>query len=70
MKKTGGFYLTLSIVFAYNRFMRSGKKKSRAAIELGRRGGKARAKNMTAEQRSEQARAAVKARWAKQKGKP
>jgi hypothetical protein len=43
--------------------------KSKAAQELGRKGGKARAKALTPEQRSESARRAVQARWAKQKGK-
>lgn len=41
--------------------------KNRAAVELGRRGGKARAQRLTAEERSEAARKAVEARWAKQK---
>ena len=35
--------------------------------EIGRKGGKARAKKMTAGQRSESARNAVLARWAKEK---
>jgi hypothetical protein len=39
--------------------------KNPAAVALGRRGGKATAKNRTAEQRSEAARKAVHARWAK-----
>jgi hypothetical protein len=39
--------------------------KNPAAVALGRRGGKATAENRTAEQRSEAARKAVKARWAK-----
>lgn len=43
--------------------------KNRAAVALGRMGGKARAKNMTPEQRSEAARKAVQVRWAKVKGK-
>jgi hypothetical protein len=42
-------------------------KKSSAAVELGRKGGKATAKNRTAEERSKAARKAIKARWAKQK---
>jgi hypothetical protein len=42
---------------------------NKAAQELGRRGGKARAKAMTAKQRSESARKAVLARWAKRKKK-
>ena len=45
------------------------KKKNPAAVALGRRGGKkggpARAAKLTAEQRSESARKAVQARWAK-----
>lgn len=45
------------------------KKKDPAAVALGRRGGKiggpARAASMTAEERSESARNAVKARWAR-----
>ena len=48
---------------------RSSKKKNAAAVELGRlgglKGGKARAKALTAEERSESARKAVLARWAK-----
>jgi hypothetical protein len=39
------------------------KKKLKSAMELGRLGGKARAKNMTAEARSEAARLAVQQRW-------
>jgi hypothetical protein len=39
--------------------------KNSAAVELGRRGGKARAKNMSATERAEAARKAVAARWAK-----
>jgi len=39
------------------------------AVALGRKGGKARAKNLTAEQRSGEARKAVLARWAKAKAK-
>lgn len=49
------------------------KKKNPAAVALGRlgglKGGKARAKKLTAEQRSEIARRAVVARWAKRKEK-
>ena len=41
--------------------------KNAAAVALGRRGGKATAENRTAEQRSEAARKAVEARWAKDK---
>jgi len=40
-------------------------KKNPAAVALGRKGGKARLKTMTAEQRSESARKAVQARWKK-----
>ncbi len=47
------------------------EEKSEAARLLGKlggsKGGKARAKNMTAEQRSEAARKAAKARWAKKR---
>jgi hypothetical protein len=47
------------------------KKKNRAAVALGRKGGKkggpARAAKLTPEQRSESARKAVQARWAKGK---
>jgi len=41
------------------------KQKNRAAAELGRRGGKARAKKLSKEERTEQARKAVQARWEK-----
>jgi hypothetical protein len=37
--------------------------KNRAAVELGRRGGKARAEKMTPEQRAEIARKAARERW-------
>ena len=37
--------------------------KNKAAVELGKKGGKARAKKMTAEQRSEIARKAATRRW-------
>ena len=40
--------------------------KNKAAVELGRKGGTARAKNLTKEQRAEIARKAAKARWSKQ----
>jgi len=43
-------------------------KKNSAAVQLGRRGGKATAQKLTAEQRKESASKAAKARWAKQKG--
>jgi hypothetical protein len=39
------------------------------AVALGRKGGKARAKNLSAEERKESARKAIKARWAKAKAK-
>jgi hypothetical protein len=42
-------------------------KKNPAAVELGRRGGKATARKRTAEQRAEQARKAAEARWAKRR---
>ena len=41
------------------------KKKNEAAVALGALGGKARAKKLTDEERSEAARKAVKARWGK-----
>ena len=41
--------------------------KNAAAVALGRKGGKATAENRTPEQRSEAARKAVEARWAKLK---
>lgn len=41
--------------------------KDKAAVRLGRKGGKATAKKLTPEQRRESARKAAKARWAKQK---
>jgi hypothetical protein len=44
-----------------------GKKVVVDVTELGRAGGRARAANMTAEERSAAARAAVQARWAKVK---
>lgn len=52
---------------------RTSKKKDPAAVELGRKGGlkggPARAKKLTPEERSESARKAVNARWAKKKAK-
>ena len=39
--------------------------KNQAAVELGRKGGRARAAKMTPEQRSEVARKAAQARWSK-----
>ncbi len=39
--------------------------KSKAAVELGRKGGKARAKKLTKEQRREIARKAARTRWSK-----
>jgi hypothetical protein len=41
------------------------KKKNSAAVELGRKGGKASAERLTAEQRKEKARKAAQARWTK-----
>jgi hypothetical protein len=41
------------------------KKKNRAAVELGRKGGKASAEKLTDEQRREKARKAAQARWTK-----
>ncbi len=43
--------------------------KNKAAVELGRKGGKARAAKMTPEQRSEIAKKAASARWAGTKHK-
>jgi hypothetical protein len=43
------------------------KRKNPAAVALGRRGAKARMTKLTPEQRSEVARRAVEARWAKAK---
>ena len=45
------------------------KEKDPAAVALGKRGGLARSRTMTARQRSEAARHAVSARWAKVKAK-
>ena len=42
-------------------------RKNPAAVELGRRGGRASAKKLTPEQRRESARRAAQARWAKTK---
>ncbi len=42
-------------------------KKNKAAVQLGRRGGNATAKKLTAEQRKQSARKAAQARWAKRK---
>jgi hypothetical protein len=39
--------------------------KNAAAVALGRKGGQARAKKLTADERSDSARKAVEARWAK-----
>jgi hypothetical protein len=41
--------------------------KNAAAVALGRKGGQARAKKLTPEERSDSARKAVEARWAKQR---
>jgi hypothetical protein len=43
------------------------KKKDPAAVALGRKGGKARLKTMTAEERRASAKKAINARWAKRK---
>lgn len=43
--------------------------KNKAAVALGKKGGRARAKKMTAKERSEAARKAVEARWEKAKAK-
>jgi hypothetical protein len=43
------------------------KRKNPAAVQLGRKGGKASAKKLTDEQRKEKARKAAQARWAKKK---
>jgi hypothetical protein len=43
------------------------KKKDPAAVALGKKGGKARAKKLTPEELSEQGRKAVAARWARAK---
>ena len=43
------------------------KRKNPEAVKLGRRGGKARLKTMTAEQRREIARKGAQARWDKEK---
>jgi hypothetical protein len=42
-------------------------RKNQAAVELGRKGGKATAENMTPEERIEKMRRAAQARWSKQK---
>jgi hypothetical protein len=42
-------------------------RKNQAAVELGRKGGKATARKLTLEQRKESARRAAQARWAKHK---
>ncbi len=41
----------------------AGRRKNPMAVALGRRGGKARLKTMTADERKESARAAARARW-------
>jgi hypothetical protein len=56
--------LAYSERYVYHRAM-----KSRHAVALGKRGGKARAKNLTSKERSESARKAVLARWAKAKAR-
>jgi hypothetical protein len=65
---------SLSLLWLSSRFM-GGKKKAKNpnAVALGRlgglKGGKARISQLTAAERSELARKAVQARWAKAKGK-
>ena len=49
--------------------MNKGKRKDPAAARLGRKGGLARAKALTAEERRASAVAAIRARWAKAKAK-
>ena len=44
------------------------KRKDSYAVEFARKGGEARAKKLTEEQRTESARKAAKARWSKKKG--
>jgi hypothetical protein len=65
-------YLDYSQAVTYSFFVPK-KRKNPAAVALGRKGGlkggPARAKKLTPEQRSESARKAVLARWAKVKGK-
>ncbi len=48
---------------------KASKRKNPAAVALGRKGGKARVSNLTPEERSNAARKAVLARWAKAKKK-
>jgi hypothetical protein len=45
------------------------KRKDPAAVALGRKGGRARLKTMTAEERTRIARLAANARWTKKEGK-
>jgi hypothetical protein len=45
------------------------KRKNPAAVALGRKGGRARMKKMTAEERTNLGRQAAKARWTKKEGK-
>lgn len=47
----------------------AGKRKNPAAVALGKKGGKARAKKLTAKELSDQGRRAIQARWAKTKEK-
>ena len=60
-------------MYTYPLRMSTRNKLPEAALEFfrkkGRNGGQQRAANLTAEQRSEQARKAVQARWAKQAAK-
>jgi len=65
MKESSGLYLPLSMW--HSAAMANAKRKDPHAVALGRKGGVARKRNLTAEQRSEIARKAVQARWKKAK---
>jgi len=60
---------TFSWCLLSNVILSAMKRKNQAAAALGRKGGKARAKNLTPEELSEQGRKAVMARWNKRKKK-
>ncbi len=53
----------------YNRGVKRKRRKNPYAVALGRRGGKARLRTMTREERVRVARQAALARWARAKGK-
>ncbi len=53
----------------YNRDVKRRRRKDPYAVALGRRGGKARLRKMTREERVRVARAAAWARWGRAKGK-